>query len=259
MAITELSPLANRILNALTNGPRAWEPPAALAERLGEGEDRLTDELATLDVEGWLEVWERPEGLSVTLTAWAAERLGVRLAECGGGLSYRWVEVGHPEPAAFRARGVAASAALEDLDLVIDPAPGPDADLGRFDAECADAKGPAGLPRPAHLIGDGLTPWPGPDRGEAPSACPACLGRKLGPSEYCLRCDRWGLDRERPARAPRPAPAESRTPAPPRPGASPQARGPAERLRDRRKARRRARFRPRPEAERHRTRRQAPD
>jgi hypothetical protein len=264
MQTTDLTNDWRTILDALTSGPRAWVTPGGLATRLGREAEALTDELASMDVAGWLDIWERPEGVAVTLSAWGAERLGVRLAECGGGLSYRWVEVGHPERAAFRARGVAAGAPLEDLDLVFDPAPPPDADLDALDLPSDDGDDPvdpATLPRPNRLVGDRLTPWPGPGadrpRGEA-SGCPACRGRELGPRDYCLRCDRWGLDgRLRPvrrggasskARARNPRPEGTRAGPPPE----------AQRLRARRKARRRSRFHPDAGGDRHRTRRQNP-
>src|SRR5690606_6510073 len=133
------------------------------------------------DLAGWLDVWECPEPaeIRVTLSTWAANRLGVRLVEFGKGLESRWVEAGQPEPPHSRARGVAASGALEDLDLVLDslPAPG-SAAIELDDDPTAAAKGShsrASREAPILLIGDRLTPWPGPV-GEGPDACPACQG-----------------------------------------------------------------------------------
>lgn len=242
-----------QILKSLTAGPLAWRTPTELAGALGRDRDELTDELATMDVAGWLDVWERPapSEIVVTLSAWGAGRLGVRLAENGGGLSYRWIEADQPEPGHFRARGVAASAPLEELDLVLDTRPAPGASIDDLDeAEALDDDAP-GAPRdwpcPTHLVGEGLTPWPGP--AATVPVCPACRGRRLGTREYCLRCDRWGLDHRLRQAADR----ERARTAPRSPGRDEPAQ--TRRLRDRRKARRRSRLTARfaNEAGRHRT------
>ena len=142
MAIPEISPAWNQILTTLTTGAIAWRTPTELSRLLGRDPEELTDELAAMDEAGWLDVWERPgpEEIAVTLSAWGAGRLGVRLAESGGGLSLRWIEAGQPEPPNLRARGVAASAALEDLDLVLDSLPFPGSRPDDLDDETAPPK-----------------------------------------------------------------------------------------------------------------------
>jgi len=221
------TPGRRAIFEALTGGPCAWRTPAELAAELGREPESLTDELASLDVDGWLDVWERPEGPAVTLSALAAELLRVRLAECGGFL-FRWVDADRPERDGYRTAGVMSAAALEELDLVVDPSAAPDAD---------DPAGTA-WPYPTRLLGDGLSPWPGPGpvghdgASEGPAACPCCGGRPLSAREYCLVCDRWGLDDRLRAEAAR---------RPSRPATPRDDRAEAEKLRARRRERRRAR------------------
>lgn len=55
----------------------------------------------------------------------------------------------------------------------------------RTDAEVAGRE----LPYPSTLL-QGCRAW----ERIAPRPCPACLGKKLHASTYCLICDRWGLD-----------------------------------------------------------------
>jgi hypothetical protein len=79
------------ILDVLVRADHAWQTPAALAKRLGRDVERLTDTLAEMDRGGWLALWERPDGVLVTLSAWAAQRLGARLVEAGGPGRWRWL------------------------------------------------------------------------------------------------------------------------------------------------------------------------
>ncbi len=247
MAIPEIFPAWNAILTTLTSGPLAWRTPTELASLLAWDLEQMTDELASMDIAGWLDVWERPgdEEVAVTLSAWGADRLGVRLAESGGGLSLRWVEAGQPEPVHLRAKGVIASASLEELDLVFDALPAPGACLDDLDSEPVlseeNPNGPTFWPAPTQLLGERLTPWPGPGPvaerpGEVSKSCPVCQGRRLGPHQYCLRCDRWGLDHLL-----RPVPSRER----PRAASHDRDDQAARKLRDRRKARRRLRLRDR--------------
>lgn len=48
----------------------------------------------------------------------------------------------------------------------------------------------APLPYPTVLVGEGTALWDSLHY----DVCPGCGGRELKPHEYCLRCDRWGLD-----------------------------------------------------------------
>ena len=211
--MVEISENWVRVLGALVAGAFAWSTPGALAESLGGGEEETTDILAELDAAGWLEVWEREDdpAPAVTLSPLGAGRLGVRLVESGLDEVTHWAPAGDPEPPAPRARNVCAQVRAAELAFVPDPHPTPDEAAARADVP---VRPPAGdgpdawpWPYPNLLIGQGLSPWPGPARDHAPP-CPACRNRPLCPNAYCLRCDRWGRDElvaaSRPAAATRP-------------------------------------------------------
>ena len=195
----------------LARGPSAWQSPHELAERLEMDPETLTDALAELDLAGWLTVWERPDGLVVTLSAWGASRLGLRLLETPGRLTFRWVDADADEPRIGRARPFEASDP-DPLAGLLDPSPPPgwDAEENRPEGggtrdscRCRTSM----LPCPSRFIGEGLVPWPGPGFSDGlrrdsgvPLPCPACRNRPLATREYCLRCDRWGFDdRNRPS------------------------------------------------------------
>lgn len=202
-------------LAALPRGALAWRTPAEVAEALGRDVEETTDVLAELDVAGWIEVWDRPEGPAVTLSAWGAARLGVRLVEAGPDAAPRWQDVGDPEPPSAPARGVGRPAALADLDRIADPLPPPDcaaesAELAAStDAGQAARVKPGRLPFPSLLLGSSYSnAWPEPRANAVlTSICDVCRARPLAPHEYCLCCGRWGLDdllrATRPPRAPR--------------------------------------------------------
>lgn len=250
------------ILGVLTRGASAWLAPAEVARALGRDPEAVTDELAELHLAGWIEVWERAEGLAVILSPWGADRLQQRLVEWGG-LSFRWTDARLPELAVLRARGRSGpdrDACAEDLGRIVDPAPGPGELAEAFEAgrtgpepERAGRGGrvplPSRPPYPSRLIGQGLTPWPGPGPGPD-HHCPACADRCLAAHEYCLRCDRWGQE-------PAPGPdATGRARPPGRPGPRPvprvraeaEAVAEAQRLRSRRRARHRSLMRRRADA-----------
>lgn len=199
-----------RILDALVGGPAAWQSPAELAAALGEDESRTTDLLAELDVAGWLAVWEFDDSLVVTLSALGAGRLGVRLIETAEDRAPRWARADEPEPGRPRARHVCTHQRAADLAFVVDPRPTPDQSAERAEVAARIAADPEDdrLPRPTLLLGQGLSPWPGPGRDHS-APCPVCRSNPLRPHEYCLCCDGWGLDGKVytacPAGAPRPA------------------------------------------------------
>lgn len=192
------------VMNALVVAPIAWRTPLEVASALGLGEEETTDLLCDLDLAGLIDVWDQAEGPVVTLSALAAERMGVRLIEVGMGETPKWARVGEPEPAALRSKHVCISEKAATLGFVADPSPTPDvaAERGERGEDRAKAlyanpalwKKADELPRPTVLVGLGLSPWPGPCNTPG-SACPACGDRSLQPHMYCLYCDRWGLDR----------------------------------------------------------------
>ncbi|WZO97997.1 hypothetical protein EP7_005049 [Isosphaeraceae bacterium EP7] len=195
------------LIDALIRSSRAWQTPREVASATGLEVEQTTDLLADLDLAGWLDVWECDprQGPVVTLTAAAAEIMGVRLVEVGFDEVPRWIRQGDPEPSPPRARGVFVSHRAAQLDQLFDQAPTPDeaAELAEEAtrqaahavtlAPSAAAKNLDRLPHPTLLIGEGLSPFPGP-MPTPPPVCPACAGRELDPHEYCLVCDSWGLD-----------------------------------------------------------------
>lgn len=196
-----ISEMGRRIIDAVIDAPVAWRSPGELAERLGWELERTLDEMADLDARGWLEAWELVDGPVVTLSVAATARCNVRLVEVGRDGTPRWARPGTPEPPAAPATGVFRGPPGAALDLVVDARPGAEdqailaeeaegrgaaAERGKGDADC--------LPRPTVLIGGGLSPWPGPASRAPGHACPACRSARLEAREYCLWCDRWGLD-----------------------------------------------------------------
>lgn len=185
------------ILHAIVRGVRAWSTPAELARATGLEVDTTLDQVADLDQAGWVACWDRPDGPVVTLTPLAAERLGVRILEVGRDLMPRW---DRPEVWTVD-RPVRASVDRGRPETHwpdrIDPGPGP-AEQAIAAEELLATTGPRRgdidtSPRLSVLIAASLTPWPGPTA--AASCCPGCGGRPLRAWEYCLYCDRWGLDR----------------------------------------------------------------
>ena len=212
MGTVEIAELRAKALGALVGGRSAWRGLEEVAGAIGREEGETTDLLAELDVDGWLAVWEFDDRVVVTLSALGAERLGVRLIEPGEGREPRWAKLGDPEPSPPRARNTCARERAADLAFAVDPQPTPDLAAERAELAAIVAGDPAEtdkLPRPSLLVGQGLTPWPGPSRA-AEATCPACGSAPLPPHAYCLCCDAWGLDGRvitarpcRPARHPR--------------------------------------------------------
>jgi hypothetical protein len=198
----ELTEEGRRLVEALVRAPVAWQSPAELARALGRDLEETTDLLASLDAEGWLSAWELEPDVVVTLSVGAASRLGLRLVESGREEVPRWAGMGDPEPPSPRASGVFRGDRAARLELVVDPSLTPQELAERAEeapmlpASPSDRRDRDSLqewPTPTLLVGSGLTPWPGPGDGRKAS-CPSCRSRRLGPSAYCLYCDRWGLD-----------------------------------------------------------------
>lgn len=193
--MVELSERWRAILHAVHSGPLAWRTPREVAASLGWDYEQTCDELASLDVRGWLEVWEQDESPVVTLSALAAEILAVRLVEYGPEGRTRWIGRGDPEPPAQRARAVGHDQKGVDWERLLDPHPTPEQLCEWWDDIATPRPGDVDtpVPRPSLLIGTGLTPWPGPAAdGEKP--CPACGSIPVAPHAYCIRCDAWGRD-----------------------------------------------------------------
>jgi hypothetical protein len=197
----EITDPGRDLLRAIVSAPLGWQTPVEISALLGLDLDRTSEALADLDAGGWLASWETERALYVTLTPHAAERLRVRLVQVGRSEVMRWRSLDEPEPPAPHVSTVSSGRA-DFLDLIADPAPGPEAEaIGAEHAQrLAATKAAEGgeawlalLPRPTILLGLGLTPWPGP-RPAAGRPCPGCNARELSMRSYCLVCDRWGLD-----------------------------------------------------------------
>lgn len=188
--MAELTETWRAILNAIRRGTRAWRTPNEVADDLGSDLDQVCDDMASMDVDGWLEIWEREDGPVVTLSSLAAEALGVHLAEFGRVGTMRWIGNGDPEPPQPKARNVCQSERGAELEFLLDPHPGPDRSCELAELAAAELEQHGGV-RPTLLIGVGLTPWPGP---AADAPCPACGSVPMKPNSYCIRCDAWGRD-----------------------------------------------------------------
>jgi hypothetical protein len=188
----------------------AFAPLDGLADRLGIDRAGLVPLLADLAAAELVEVCGfagpdvavGPGDLHVTLTPYAAERLGVELDRDG----LRWQPAGTgpgPEPRHqfHDGRGVVmlATDAAADLDLIVDPLapdPGRLVDQAEEDDRAVRKRGgnaggdQAVLPRPQFVIGY-RPAWPiAPGR-----PCPGCgNGRAVTQGVYCAACDRWWLD-----------------------------------------------------------------
>jgi hypothetical protein len=257
--MVELPEAWKAIVDILLQATVAWQTSAKIAEALGRDVEETTDLLSRMDEAGWISVWDADPVPFVILSALAAERLHVHLVEVGPNETPRWARIGDPLPPRPRARNVTRTEQAAALDLVPSSRPAPEVEairseqLERRSVRRANAPSPRGpieaLPTPRLFRGEGLTPWPGPGRAlQLP--CPACGGQPLRPHEYCLCCDRWGLD----ALLPRvPSARHRRTSVPSAADPNPQARArqeqsEAEGERLRRKARRKAKLEAKTEA-----------
>ncbi|WP_169973334.1 hypothetical protein [Tautonia rosea] len=189
-----------QIVEAIVNAPYAWSTPDDVIEATGIDEEALIDELADMDIEGWIDVWERPDGLVVTLSVLAAKRFGCHLIEIDPPRTLRWAREGEAEPPPQ----VTRSTSMAPLFAIIDPHPGPEFEIeaneraaryqanGRFGTFRRGA-GQGEPPRPTLLLGSNLSGWSG-SQETGSDVCPACQSRPLPAHAYCLCCDRWGLD-----------------------------------------------------------------
>ncbi|WP_152050699.1 hypothetical protein [Tautonia marina] len=204
----------SRIVNAIVDAQVAWSTPDDLVSATGIDEESVIDALADMDVDGLIDVWERPDELVVTLSVLAAERFGYHLIETGPPLMLRWARAGEPEPEPPKSTQVLRSASMAPFLALIDPHPGPEVEVETNEqAERYQANGHFGTfrrgagrgepPHPTLLLGTNVNGWSG-DSVEGPETCPACHSRPLPAYAYCLCCDRWGLD------APNPVPSSAR-------------------------------------------------
>jgi hypothetical protein len=218
MISTNADPLASgehAVLCAIGTGSAGWKRPAELAGALPGVTDQLFQVLRSLESRGLVELNDAGRG-GVSLSPLGAERLGVRIAEDGtaedGGFTWEPVRqrdgVDEPE----RLSGTRHTCHPPRPEDFVDPSPGP-AELvelielaelreSRERATIARVYGPEAArldrppPRPSILLmGHSLFAWSEDDPGQLARrrvCCRGCGNRRLRPSEYCLRCDRWG-------------------------------------------------------------------
>jgi hypothetical protein len=185
-----------RVVTAILKAPVAWLTPSDVAGATGLDMEATSEALTTLDLDGWLDVWEPDDsGPAVTLSTLAASTLHARLVEVGPDETPRWALAGESDPPRRKAVRVLRSERAASLESLVDPTDPPDVLVERREELARRLpKVPfEGKPRPTLLVGTGLVPWPGPGDGRKAS-CPACRSKPLQPTMYCLYCDRWGLD-----------------------------------------------------------------
>ena len=204
------------VLSAIIDGQEAWASVPDLAKALDVTAESICDDLADLNEQGWVEVWEHPaQGPLVTLSAWGAEQLGVHLVESGQRrIVLRWLPDAASAKRGPRPRPCNAKAEL--LEQVVSREPSVEAWAEAFETVILKFKPKLHtleqLPWPTALVYDTDPAWP--REGEfdrinrliAPTSlvfrqnpqkdriCTGCGGRKLRTSELCLHCSRWGFD-----------------------------------------------------------------
>ena len=215
---------------ALLDGPRAWARPEDLAVALG-WEPAEVDRIATgLEAAGLVDRWNE----CWTLSPLGASRLGVTLVADDVLELYRWsvssVSARTRRPSHRQIRRTE----LHDYYLRQRPDPRtlrPNIAASRAERVTRRRWSRRDeVPKPSIILwGHGLLPWEEIRRAPRPQLrcrtcqislpgrkkvlaavcncglgrrhqfylehCPGCHGKPLRPSMYCLRCDRWGMDR----------------------------------------------------------------
>jgi hypothetical protein len=181
------------VLGAVVDGARAWSGAREIAALLEWPVEYVNEVLSDLSANGLVEPW----GAAFTLTPLSAEGLKVHIVERG--YRYVWAPLfDHGRPA--RSKAVEASEAMDPSLSPLDVA------AAREESDRWLPRGPFDvdrLPRPRVIVTGSETTWserPARVAGRryvvkmAAYACSACRNSKMDPCDYCLRCDRWGLD-----------------------------------------------------------------
>lgn len=159
----------------------------------------------SLAASGLISVCAWEGGEVATLSPLAAERLGVRISSTSGG-GWVWTS---KDARVQRRRPRKGRTKTETLDAEAVADPGLTAEDFAVLNERIEAYAVEGranrrqrlddeqltgrhLPRPAVILTGSDSSWAEFVRPRG--VCSVCLGLPLGPSTYCLRCDRWGLD-----------------------------------------------------------------
>ena len=198
------------VLAAIVHGRNAWSNLDEIAAYAAIDARRASATIKAMQSNGLLEAF----GAAWTLTPLGAAGLNVVICEHGDD-NWQWAPAGEGDPpsrpglrACMETRRHA-----EAVASIPDPAPGPEEIAAGLEEDLRAWRGGTTwnadqLPRPRILLMGGASTWTEarrdrPARGTAAQppkpaagagACPACMGRRLPTTAYCLRCDRWGFD-----------------------------------------------------------------
>ena len=199
-----LDALAALVWQAILDDGRDSVPSSTLSALIESGDVELA--LDSLAEAGLVATWSFEEETHVTLTPFAAERLGLRISRG------RWVPANAPER---RTRVSKAGIECADPDRIADRRIGEpidtliaveDAEAGLADEARRQAAAEASGRRhrrtdadlsesrltPPSLVLSGCQPWP--PAAQWGRRCPVCRDLALPYFASCLWCDRWGLD-----------------------------------------------------------------
>lgn len=213
----------DKALRKLASGP----PVLSLAnarELLGyRSTDEAEDVLAELEAEGWLESWDRPDGLSLVFTPMAAERLDIELATDGTEGSVFWTIRGKGSDGGpkHKPREVSESVLIgcklsgdfdrpaRGLDGFADPNADEPLDVmvreehaqrtyDRYQATKYKTSSFQINPPLPRIILTGARPWPPLPDPEHPDVCPICKGNRIPMMTACGWCLRSSIDAKLP-------------------------------------------------------------
>ena len=88
--LDSLNASQDSLLRAIATSHRAWHQPEDLATILGLDPELVKDDLAKLDISGWIQVREHPDRILVTLSEKAGNSLGYELVRNSRGRT-RWI------------------------------------------------------------------------------------------------------------------------------------------------------------------------
>src|SRR5690349_3412116 len=97
----EMNPIPEfwqKLVHILNGCDAAWQTPEQIAAAMEEPVDEATDLLATLHVEGLVDIWERDDGIVVALSPLGASVAKLRIVERGPRETPTWGRLGDPLP-----------------------------------------------------------------------------------------------------------------------------------------------------------------
>ena len=190
------------VIDGLLDALFQLEPAPSLAELTGAFGSDPSDAIADAESAGLVTSWEAGDGPTVLPSPLAMSARGLQLVELRED-RYVW------RPAAFNSPPWKSPRVhSEAVEIVMANLTSPEIEpldsLVRAEAtekhERKERRRLAGnpnapkdphVPKPHHFLGTSIV-WAGPIGKGKP--CYVCIGRELGPSDYCLLCGRFGLD-----------------------------------------------------------------